>query len=339
MKADELEARIDAAIGRRRALLVRDDLDAVRLVNGEGDGLAGLFVDRVGRVLVAAVDEALPFGPLLVRLIEKGDANVILRKTTRARNGRASAAAPADRAPDVVFVAAGATVPDEAVVREGELRFVVRPKEAGSHGLFLDQRENRARLAALLRERVQRRDFGGGAPSVLNLFAFTCSFSVAAAKAGAHVTSVDLAARCLEWGERNFAENGLDARQHDFVKGDALTFLEIGAKKRRTFDAIVLDPPTFATSRKRGVFQVERDYARLFELACRVAAPRATILASHNLRTLTRRELESKLREGARAAGRSIARVEPFPPPADFPGSDRVNPAARGCWTTLVGSP
>ena len=98
---------------------------------------------------------------------------------------------------------------------------------------------------------------------------------------------------------------------------------------------MILDPPTFGTSRQRGTFQVERDYARLFELAARVAAPGATLLCSHNLKTFARPALAAKLEEGAHRAARTIARLEPFAPPADFPGRDVSNPASRGFWVTL----
>src|SRR4029450_2848152 len=98
-------------------------------------------------------------------------------------------------------------------------------------------------------------------------------------------------------GQSNLVTNRLDPGNHAMVRGEALTFLEIAAKKQRRFDAIIMDPPTFATNRQRGVFQVEREYGRMFELAARVAAPGAMILCSHNQRTFTRQALQARIEE------------------------------------------
>src|SRR5262249_5337282 len=133
----------------------------------------------------------------------------------------------------------------ELKVREHAFRFLVRPCEGYSPGLFLDQRGNRLDLAREVTARLKKRP----ECTVLNLFSYTCSFSVAAALAAresgvAHarckVTSVDLSQRWLDWGRRNFEANGLDPEGHEFARGDALTFLGIAAKKGRHFDVLVL---------------------------------------------------------------------------------------------------
>lgn len=345
-----------AALHRRRALLAQPEQDAVRLLNGSGDGVPGLAIDRLLDHLVVHADVALLERALATGSAPpRGDALAgavvasLLAPAVVAASGR-----PAPRAiwwnplrrdvrqrskeelrPDLVHGERDDASPaePELVVREGTLRFVVRPREGYSHGLFLDQRENRARLGRWLRERAAR---AGAPPELLNTFAYTCSFSVAGAAAGARTTSVDLSARWLEWGRANFAMNGLDAAAHDFTRGDALTYLEIAERKGRRFDALVLDPPTFSSSRQRGTFQVERDFGELAALALRVAAPGALLLASHNQRTLDGVRLADKLRAAARAAGRRIARLEPFAPPPDFPGPPRDNPAARGFWVEVT---
>jgi len=330
VSAAAIEALVDAALARREPLQRNGDLEAVRLVNGSGDRLAGVHVDRFGPFLLVQVEPEVAFGPILKRLLERCAPHAIFR---RVRRRDASARRPEELEPELVFAHTTTAAPGELLVRERGLAFLVRLRESGSPGLFLDQRENRARVAALAREAAGRAAMPGGC--VLNTFAYTCSFSVAAAKAGARTVSVDLSARYLEWGRANFTANGLDAAAHEFVRGDALTFLSIAAKRERRFDVVILDPPTFATTKGRGVFQVERAYATLFELAARAAAPAAHLLCSHNLRTFPRRSLESKLRAGARAAGRRIASLTPFSPPPDFPGREAENPAARGFWVVL----
>src|SRR5208282_2118674 len=125
------------------------------------------------------------------------------------------------------------------------LRFALRFDEGYSVGLFLDQRDNRRRL-------LHRH----GASEVLNAFAYTCGFSVCAAASGARVTSLDLSKKYLDWGRRNFVLNQLDPARHDFIFGDAFAWFRRLAKKKRLFDIIILDPPTFSRSKESGVFQV-----------------------------------------------------------------------------------
>ena len=98
---------------------------------------------------------------------------------------------------------------------------------------------------------------------ILNTFAYTCGFSVCAAKAGARTTSLDLSKRSLDWGKRNFALNQLDPAGHEFLYGDALDWLRRLAKKQRLYDVVLLDPPTFSTGKKGRAFQAGRDYAEL----------------------------------------------------------------------------
>ena len=102
---------------------------------------------------------------------------------------------------------------------------------------------------------------------ILNVFAYTCGFSVCAARAGARTTSLDLSKKYLEWGRRNFALNGLDPAAHDFIYGDAFDWLRRLAKKGRAFDAVVLDPPTFSQSKEHGTFRAEKDYGKLVTAA------------------------------------------------------------------------
>src|SRR6202040_322297 len=141
------------------------------------------------------------------------------------------------------------------------LQFELSFNEGYSVGLFFDQRDNRRRLL-VNHVAAEFPLFPGGADEaeVLNTFAYTCGFSVAAAKAGARATSLDLSKKYLEWGKRNFALNQLDPAAHDFIFGDVFDWLRRLAKKGRAFDVVILDPPTFSQSREAGTFQAEKDY-------------------------------------------------------------------------------
>src|SRR5207302_8691066 len=131
--------------------------------------------------------------------------------------------------------------------------------EGYSVGLVLDQRDNRRRL--LTGHIAAGFELGVGvqaALEILNTFAYTCAFSVCAAKAGWRTTSLDLSKKYLEWGKRNFTINSLDPAQHEFIYGDVFDWLDRLKKKQRQFDLILLDPPTFSQSRESGTFRVEK---------------------------------------------------------------------------------
>src|SRR5208282_3924125 len=151
--------------------------------------------------------------------------------------------------PQLVF---GEAAPERFEILENGVRYEMSFREGYSVGLFLDQRDNRRRfltghIAAdfpLLNSAICNPQ-----SAILNCFAYTCGFSVCAARAGARTTSLDLSKKYLEWGRRNFALNGLDPAAHDFIYGDAFDWLRRLAKKGRRFDAVLLDPPTFSQSK------------------------------------------------------------------------------------------
>jgi 23S rRNA (cytosine1962-C5)-methyltransferase len=185
--------------------------------------------------------------------------------------------------------AAGDVLPEAVVIREVDWRLEVRLYDGFSTGLFLDQRENRAALA---RDVARRAANALATPvTVLNTFAYTCAFSVAAATAGAITTSVDVSGRYLDWGKRNFAHNGLDPAAHRFARMDTFEFFAYARRKGLTYDLIILDPPSFASgSKKKGVkpFSSVADYARLVHEATTVLRSGGAILASTNTQELCR---------------------------------------------------
>ena len=177
-----------------------------------------------------------------------------------------------------------------------------------SAGLFIDQRANRARLRALKPGRV------------LNTFAYTCAFSVVAALVGAETVSIDLSRRSLTRGEDNFKRNGLDPEvgDHRFIADDVLAVLPRLARRGETFDAIILDPPTFSRNQSGAAFQVQRDFEKLVSLALEVAAKNAHLLLSVNHSAMRVADLEWTARSALKIAGRS-GRFVPAPPQPDFP--------------------
>ncbi len=187
-----------------------------------------------------------------------------------------------------------------------------------SAGLFIDQRENRQFVRRLAPRRL------------LNCFAYTCSFSVVAALAGAETLSIDLSKKSLHRGRDNLLLNRLPSDGHRFLADDVTTVLPRLARKGERFDCIVLDPPTFSRSRSGHAWQVERDFETLLLAALEVAERNARILLSTNCTRLNERALEVMGRfclKATRRAG-TFQATTPLP---DFPRGA----AARSLWMIL----
>ena len=161
---------------------------------------------------------------------------------------------------------------------------------------------------------------------ILNVFAYTCGFSVCAAKAGARTTSLDLSKKYLEWGRRNFALNGLDPAGHDFIYGDAFDWLRRLAKKARVFDVVVLDPPTFSQSKAEGVFRVEKNLGDLVTAALSVLKTGGVLLTSANTNGWPAEKFVASVESAVHSAKRKVLRRHYLPQPPDFPVS-RAEPA------------
>ena len=169
-----------------------------------------------------------------------------------------------------------ATSAQDFVVREGGHRFIVNLTDHLDTGLFLDHRQTRALVGTLAAGR-----------RVLNLFCYTGSFSVYAAKGeAASTTSVDLSKTYLDWARRNFEINGLEFGRNRLVQADVVRFLEQERTSKERYDLIVLDPPSFSNSKRmQGVLDVQRDHVPLVRGSLSLLAPAGELLLSTNLRS------------------------------------------------------
>jgi 23S rRNA (cytosine1962-C5)-methyltransferase len=205
-------------------------------------------------------------------------------------------------------------------VLEHGARFVIRPGEGLSVGLFLDMRPVRAWLA----ERMQGR-------TLLNCFAYTCGFSVAALRLGAsRAVNVDLSRRVLDWGAENIERNGQVPARRDFIAGDVFEWLRRFEVKGEAFDTVVLDPPSFSTGTKGKPFSVAKDYHRLVRAAAPAIARGGTLLACCNQGSLPAERFEHQVSRGLADAGRSgrlIARLGAST--VDFPEPAGVEPPLK----------
>jgi len=169
------------------------------------------------------------------------------------------------------------------VVEEAGHRFEVNFDTYLDTGLFLDHRPTRRLVAETLAQRSR----AGAGTRFLNLFAYTGSFTVHAALAGAsHSTTVDLSNTYQAWTARNFALNGIDIARHRLVRADVLAWLVEAVASPERYDVIVLDPPSFSNSKKmQGVLDVQRDHARLVGQCHDLLAAGGELFFSTNLRS------------------------------------------------------
>lgn len=161
----------------------------------------------------------------------------------------------------------------EYIVRENGLRFLIKPADYLDVGLFLDHRNTR---------QMVRQESEG--KRVLNLFAYTGSFTVYAAAGGAAGTlTVDMSNTYLQWADRNLSINGFSDERHRLLQADVLAWLE--QPPREQFDLIVLDPPTFSNSKRMDdTLDIQRDHVMLLNRALRFCAPGGTLYFSTNYR-------------------------------------------------------
>lgn len=269
--------RLAAALEMRLARLDLSNTNAFRWVHGEGDLLPGAHVDVYDDAAVVRFDgdgARAFYSPIGERLRKAAGAQLAIREVVDRTAGGASGAA-------------------ERVVLENGVRFAVDLAHGQKGGLFLDQRENRMRVA----ERARGK-------SVLNLFAYTGGFSLYAAAAGARRTdTVDMAKPAIAAARRNFELNGLPLEHAGFHVSDAFAFLASATGRGDRWDIVVSDPPSFAP-RKDAVAAARTAYTRLHQLAAAVTEPGGLLCAASCSSHFGREEFLASVEAGVRQAGR-----------------------------------
>lgn len=323
---EPLSDTLARALERRWGLAHREGTSAYRLLNEEGDGAPGLAVDvyadwMVLHLYADAIDEV----STLDALEALGPRGIYIKRRPRQANvivdGRDDALAPS-------LPLRGEAAPEPLVIVESGLPFRVRLGEGLSTGVFLDQRENRRRV----------RELAAGA-RVLNLFAYTCGFTLAAAAGGARESlSVDASARLLAWGRENLEGAGLASDAHRFEVGDVFDVLASLAASKERFDLVCLDPPTYSSTRssraRSSRWKSGSDWQRLGAMAMRVLAPGGRLLACSNDRRMGLAKLRRHLHEAAREAGISLAQLKDLPCPSDFPPPFGAEPHLKSVLAT-----
>jgi len=301
-----LRRKLETALALRKARIPAAATDAMRLIHGESDGLPGLVADRYADTLVVQFLSAgaehwrdTLLGLLrelsgCARIYERSEADIRKLEGLAPREGWV-AGSPAE---------AGGLVQ----INEYGLRYAVDIVSGQKTGFYLDQRDNRQRIAALARDR-----------EVLNGFCYTGSFTVAALAGGAHsVLSVDSSAPALQMARDNVARNALPGSSCEWLQADVFDILRALRDRGRQFDLIILDPPKFAPTPK-DVARAARGYKDINLSALRLLRP-GGLLATFSCSGAISPELFQKIVAGAAAdAGASLVLRERWSAAGDHP--------------------
>ena len=324
-----LEEAVTEAAGWRCELMrgqtATNRSDCFRLINRGGDGLPGVAVDVFGDYAVAHlhdVDDEDERTALFDVLSDCGFRGTYLKVHPR----RASTVADATKAGLApTEPVRGEAAPAELTVYEDGTPFLVRLGEGFGIGLFLDQRHNRRRVRAI-----------AAGKRVLNLFAHTCAFTVVAARAGAKGTvSVDVSRPALLRGQRGVELVVGSAEDHAFRQRDVFAFLRQAHRRGERYDLIIVDPPTFSTTRGRRFASRDKDWIELMSLAFAVASSGAELLFCSNDQRLARMRFLRLADDAARQIGVRIASIRTCDPPPDFPAPVGDEPHLKSLWVQV----
>jgi 23S rRNA (cytosine1962-C5)-methyltransferase len=312
----------DAA--HRRAPLFEAGNTVFRLANDAGDGLRGIRLDRYGdhAVLELTSAESQQRRAELAEVVcAMGATGVYVKCRLRAdlRNRAVEELAPTQ--PDI-----GEAASDPLVVDEAGLRFEVCLGDGWDTGLYVDQRSNRQRV---LRAAAGKR--------VLNLFCYTGSFTVAAARGGAAATtSIDISRRALGRAQRNMLLNGIEpSSSHRLLRAEVIQYARRAAARGDNYDLVIVDPPSFSTTGAKKTFSLESEWQELIKSAVLVLARGGQCLfVTHEVPARARR-LRYRVKAACEQAGRTPRALRELPSSWDCPDQPEGPYPSRGVWLEL----
>jgi 23S rRNA (cytosine1962-C5)-methyltransferase len=319
-----------------RATIRSADTDALRIVDGTGDGFNDLAIDDfAGNWLVETKGD---FPEWLRNIKHRGTEDTEKhREEKNPDHPSVTLCASVFKNPSSIYWkrlgdkesprwVSGIRQEEPFVVSENGVKYWIDFASGYSQGIFLDQRDNRLALRQMARGKT-----------VLNTFAYTCAFGVCAALGGAaEMVNLDLSKRYLEWGRRNYALNPASSgrsgapevaggttpgqARHDFIFGDVADWLKRFRKKGRKFDIILLDPPTFSRNEKGAIFTIEDGFTALVGQAVALLNAGGTLFCSTNQRSMNASEFRRLITDGIEDLENWELRFAPMP--ADFTGED-----------------
>lgn len=299
---DFFESRIAAALARREALFADAYTTAFRVFNGEGDGIGGLTIDYFdGYFMTSWYSEGIyslkhHVYSVFDKIIDyKG---IYEKKRFDTKGG---------------YIEQDDFVKGEQgdfpiIVKENGMNFAVNLNDGAMTGIFLDQRDMRKAI----------RDKYSEGRNVLNTFSYTGAFSVAALLGGAvKTTNIDLAKRSNAKTIEQFSVNGIDYEQQDIKIMDVFDYFRYAKRNELKFDLVILDPPSFARTKKY-TFSTAQDYPALLMDAIAVTEKNGIIVASTNNASFGMKKFKTFIEQAFNEAGSRYKILEESTLPKDF---------------------
>ena len=300
--------KIKSAIKYREDFYSDENTTAFRVFNGEGDGIGGLTIDYFnGFYLLTWYSIGIyRFKEAILEALKSSvDHKGIYQKKRFDAKGKYL-----DDTDDFIC---GEKAPEPLIVKENGANFAIYLDDGAMVGVFLDQREVRRTI----------RDKYAKGLTVLNTFSYTGAFSVFAALGGAvKTTSVDLANRSRTKTQEQFYINDIDFETQDIIVEDVFNYFKYAIRKKLSFDMVVLDPPSFARSKKH-TFSASKDYVKLLKEAIQITNKGGVIVASTNASNFDMKKFKDFISKAFKELNEKYSIEETFSLPKDFRVNDK----------------
>jgi len=300
------KAKFKEAIEYRADFFASNDTTAFRLFNGEGDGVGGLSIDYYdGFVVVTWYSLGIfEFKDMILQALKESlEIKGVYQKRRFDAKGQY-----VGKTSDFVE---GIRASEPLIVKENGVNFAIYLDDGAMVGVFLDQKDVRKTI----------RDKYTKGRVFLNTFSYTGAFSVYAALGGAkETTSVDLAKRSLPKTKEQFSVNGIDLDKQKIVVADVFDYFKYALRKGLSYDMVVVDPPSFARSKKR-TFSASKDYTKLLKEIIAITNKGGIIVASTNAANFSMMKFRTFVDKAFRDLGIKYKIEDSFSLPKDF----RVN--------------
>ena len=300
--------KIESAIKYREDFYNDENTTAFRVFNGEGDDIGGLTIDYFdGFYLITWYSIGIyRFKKAILEALQNSvEYKGIYQKKRFDAKGQYL-----DDTDDFIC---GKKAPEPLVVKENGANFAIYLDDGAMVGVFLDQRDVRKTI----------RDKYAKGKTVLNTFSYTGAFSVFATLGGARkTTSVDLANRSRSKTQEQFSVNNIDVEAQDIIVEDVFNYFKYAVRKKLSFDLVVLDPPSFARSKKH-TFSASKDYVKLLKEAIQITNKNGIIVASTNASNFDMKRFKDFISRAFKELNGKYNIVETFSLPKDFRVNDK----------------
>ncbi|MBM5607905.1 class I SAM-dependent rRNA methyltransferase [Listeria ivanovii] len=289
---------ITTAKDKRQFLFADDSTTAFRIFNGEGDGFGGFTADYYDGYLV------IQWYSIGIYSFQKMILDIFM-SLPEIKGIYEKRRFQEDTKDDFV---AGQKAAFPLIIKENGINYATYLDDGWMTGIFLDQRDVRRRISE---------DYAIS-KNVLNTFSYTGAFSVAALFGGASkTTSVDVAGRSLAKTKEQLEVNGLDPATQSIIVEDVFHYFKYALRKQLTFDLIIVDPPSFART-KKVTFRAAKDYPNLLREIIDITATGGTIIASTNYAGFGMKAFKKMIATAFESTERTYKITESHSLPADF---------------------